>query len=225
MGAAVEAVFVEAASATTLETGLAAAAGERGAEVVEVQAGVLSRAVDARTPQAVAAIVGMVDRPLASLAGARMPLAVVCVDLQDPGNAGTLVRAAAGSGAGAVVFSTGAVDLYNPKAVRASAGAVFHVPLVVASGAGEALDELGRWGMRRVATAARGGEDYAAFDLASPTALVFGSESRGLSAEVASHVDATVTVPMDAGTESLNVAMSAAVLCFESARQRRKARR
>ena len=85
----------------------------------------------------------------------------------------------------------------------------------------EVLDQIGGWGLRRLATAARGGTDYAAADLRSPLALVLGNEAHGLPSHVAGHVDELVTIPMPGRTESLNVSMAASVLCFEAARQRR----
>lgn len=183
----------------------------------------LSKACAATTAQPVAAVVEMIHRPLSGLAGTRPDPVVVCVGLQDPGNAGTVLRSAAASGAGAVVFCEGAVDVYNPKAVRASAGALFHVPVVAAAPAGETLDELARWGLRRIATVANGGRPYDAADLARPCALILGSEGHGLPAELGDRLDEAVTIPMVTSTESLNVAMAASVVCFEAARQRRTA--
>lgn len=193
------------------------------APVVEVQDGVLARVSDARTSQGIAAIVAMVDVPLAALPAPTIPFAVVCVDLQDPGNAGTVLRGAAASGVGAVIFTAGAVDMYNPKAVRASAGAVFHVPVSVAPVAEEALDGMARWGLRRIGTDAHAGRDYTECRLADPVALVFGSESHGLPARLVPRIDEMVTIPMHQGIESLNVAMAANVVCFEAARQRQAA--
>jgi RNA methyltransferase, TrmH family len=120
-----------------------------------------------------------------------------------------------------VVFCAGSVDVYNPKAVRSSAGAVFHVPVVAGCEAREVFDELARWGLRLMGTAAAGGSDYADTDLAAPVALIFGSESSGLPTELEQRLDERITIPMSAGVESINVAMAAAVLCFEAARQRR----
>src|SRR5205823_7672210 len=130
------------------------------------------------TPQPVMAVVRMVDVPLDAVTG-RHPL-VVLVDVRDPGNAGTVLRTAEASGAGGVICCDGSVDVFNPKTVRASAGSVFHVPVVVGGEAVEVLDTIGGWGLRRLATAARDGTDYAAADLRSPLALVFGNEAHGL---------------------------------------------
>ena len=218
--AAVETVFLDA-GADDSHRQLAEQAGRGGARIFDTAPGVLTRACDATTAQPIAAVVRMLHRPLGDLAAARPDPVVVCVGLQDPGNAGTVLRSAAASGAGAVIFCSGAVDVYNPKAVRASAGALFHVPVVADAPAETALDEVGRWGLRRIATVARGGRPYDRADLAGPCALVLGSESRGLPDQLAGRMDEQVTIPMVSATESLNVAMAATVVCFEAARQRR----
>jgi TrmH family RNA methyltransferase len=221
-GALVEAVYLDAGAATAVHRELAGRAEGAGAQVHEVQEGVLSRACDVVTPQPVAAVVGMVDVPLGSLREGAPGLTVVCAGLQDPGNAGAVIRSAGASGAGAVIFCAGSVDVYNPKAVRASAGALFHVALVAGVDLEEVLDELGERGLRRLGTVAREGRPYTEVDLASPAALILGNEAHGLPAGVTDRLDGQVSVPMAGPAESLNVAMAAAVLCFEAARQRQE---
>ena len=221
-GAAIESVYVEPASAGTDHLVLAGRARDRGAHLYETEVGVLARACDTATPQPVAAVVEMVDRTLDQLSAVRPDLVVVAVDLQDPGNAGTVIRSAAASGAGAVVFCAGAVDVFNPKTVRASAGSVFHIPVVAGPPAEDVLDAAAAWGLRRVATVARGGCAHDQYDLAGPTAIVLGSESHGIPDRLADRLDALITIPMVAASESLNVAMAATVVCFEAARQRRR---
>ncbi len=220
-GAVIESVYVEASSASTEHLALAEQAAERGALVYRTDPGVLARVSDATTPQPIAAVVEMIDRSLDQLAGVRTGLVVVAVDMQDPGNAGTVIRSAAASGAAAVVFPAGAVDVFSPKTVRASAGAVFHIPVVAGAAVEDVLDTAADWGMRRLATAARGGRSYDEVDLAGPAVIVLGSESHGLPSRLADRVDATITIPMVGASESLNVAMAATVVCFEAARQRR----
>jgi TrmH family RNA methyltransferase len=148
-------------------------------------------------------------------------LILVCVGLQDPGNAGAIIRSAGAAGSTAVVFCDGSVDLYNPKAVRSSAGALFHVPVVVAEGAEEVLEELALWGVKRMATITSGGREYSTVDLTQPTALVLGNEGQGLPDRVLARSDDRVTIPTSDSAESLNVAMAATLLSFEAARQRR----
>jgi RNA methyltransferase, TrmH family len=224
-GAEVQAVYLDAAESTKSHRALVSRGAESGAKVYELQPGVLARVCDTVTPQPVAAVVSMVDRPLAELnptATSGGALAVFCVEIQDPGNAGTVLRSAAASGAGAVIFSARSVDVYNPKVVRASAGALFKVPVVTAEVTSEdVLDELGRLGMRRLGTIPHGGCDYTDMDLTGRTVLVLGNESRGLMPALTPRLDGFVSIPMSGGAESLNVAMTASILCFEAARQRR----
>ena len=188
----------------------------------ELGPGVMERVADTVTPQSVSAVVAMVATPLAGLSGSGTVL--VCVDVRDPGNLGAAIRSAAAAGTDGVVCCAGGVDPFNPKAVRASAGALFQVPLVVDVAPIDALAALSLAGYRTLATVARGGTDYAATDLAGPVALVLGNEAAGMPDDVAQRCDGAVTIPMAAGTESLNVAVSAAVLAFEAARQRRAGR-
>jgi TrmH family RNA methyltransferase len=184
-----------------------------------LQRGVLERIADTVTPQPVLAVCGAVDVPLDAVGDATF--VVVCVDLQDPGNAGTILRSAEASGAGAVVFAGASVDVSNPKAVRASAGSLFHVPVVNGGDAVAVLEELGRRGLRRLGTVARGGESLDDVDLTGPVALVLGNEAHGLPTEADALLDGHLTIPMAGRSESLNVGMATSVLCFEVARQRR----
>lgn len=193
-----------------------------GVRVVDLAPGVMEHVADTVTPQPIVAVAASVDVPLGEVRDAG--LLVVCVDVRDPGNAGTVLRSAEAAGAGAVVCCGGSVDIYNPKTVRASAGALFHVPVVVGGDPVEVLDEIGGWGVRRLGTVARGGAAYTDTDLTGRVALVLGNEASGLPAAVEDRLDALVTIPMEGRSESLNVGMATAVLCFEAARQRRVAR-
>jgi TrmH family RNA methyltransferase len=181
--------------------------------------GVLERVANTVTPQPVLGVVGFVDVGLQALI-ATSPL-VVCADVRDPGNLGAIIRSADAAGVGGIVCTEGTADCYNPKAVRASAGAIFRTPIVVGGGAEAVLDELGGAGFRRLATMAKGGEDYASTDFKGRIAIVFGNEASGVSPTLVPHVDGTVSIPMAHEAESLNVAMAASVLLFEVARRRR----
>jgi TrmH family RNA methyltransferase len=202
---------------------LVADARRLGVTVRAVTAGVLARSVDTTTPQGVAAIAARpeVDLATAIAAAAKGPFALILVNVADPGNAGTLLRAAEAAGAAAVLFCGGSVDPCNPKCVRASAGALFHLPV---SGGGDALvvlEGLGQAGVRRAATVVRGGTPYDEVDLTGPVALVLGSEAHGLPDGLDHLIDDRLTIPMAGRSESLNVAMAGSVLCFEALRQRR----
>jgi len=210
-------------------SGAAAALVERarvsGVRVFALQRGVLERVADAVTPQPVVGVVGDVHRPLGAVLESAAPgePVVVCVDVRDPGNLGAIVRAADAAGAAGVVCCDTSADLYNPKCVRASAGSLFHVPVVLDLPAPDVLDALGRAGYVRAATVVRGGVDYATAPLGDRVAVVLGNEAHGLDATIASSLDAWLSIPMYGGAESLNVAMAATVVCFELARRRRHA--
>ena len=174
--------------------------------------------------------VGSTVTPQPVLAVARKPeprsewlehegLVVVGVELADPGNVGTLLRSAEASAAAGILLSRGAVDAYNPKVVRASAGAIFGVPVMEEWSAVQALDALGELGRQRLGAVAGTGTPYADVDFCRPTAVVLGNEAHGLGDDVGALLDGHVTIPMAAQSESLNVAMAGTVLCFESARQ------
>jgi TrmH family RNA methyltransferase len=190
-----------------------------GARRHDLAPGVLERVADTVTPQPVAAILGAVDVALDALEGG--DFFVITVDLRDPGNLGTVLRIAESSGASGVICCEGSVDMYSPKTVRASAGSLFHVPIVAGGEPLQVLDRVGRWGVRRLATNAHAGTPYDRVDLTAPTAIVLGNEAHGLDANLSAALDEAVTIPMAGRTESLNVGMAAAVLCFEASRQRR----
>lgn len=165
----------------------------------------------------VLAKVGSVVTPQGIMATARIPepaplargdFIVELAGVADPGNAGTIVRSAVAAGAQAVVFSPNSVDPWNPKTVRASAGALFRIPLTVAGAVGE-----------RIGADPHQGEPCDQADLTGPLTLVVGNEAHGL--DPAAVIDRWVSIPMAAEVESLNVASAAAILCFEIARQRR----
>jgi RNA methyltransferase, TrmH family len=219
-GAAVESVYVGAEGRNVLEVGeIIENAAHSGARVFDLAPGVLERVADTVTPQPMMAVLPMTDVALETLRGGR--LVVVCAEVRDPGNAGTVLRSADASGADAVVFCAGSVDPYNPKTVRSSAGSVFHVPLVVAEHCVETLRAIKALGFRRLGAAAHGGADYTTMDWTAATALVVGNESGGLPGPLATELDALVGIPMAGRAESLNVGVACAVLCFEALRQRR----
>jgi TrmH family RNA methyltransferase len=195
-----------------------------GARVFPLGAGVLERVADTVSPQPVLAVLPMLEEPPAGadVWSARPgSLILVLVDVRDPGNAGTVLRAADASGSTAVLFAGESVDPYNPKTVRASAGSLFHVPFSVQSDPVALAASLKSRGYRTLATVARDGDDYATLDWSVPTALFLGNEAAGLGTEVRQAVGGAVGIPMDGRAESLNVGVACAVLCFEALRQRR----
>lgn len=223
-GAPIESIYLAADWRNSASTAAVVEhAGQSGLRVFELAPGVMERVADTVSPQSICAIVGAVDLGLDELLsrpGADRDLVIVCVDVRDPGNLGAVLRIAGATGASGVICCNGSVDPYNPKVVRASAGALFRVPMVTDVEVGRALESLAAHGFRCWATIPRGGTDYAVADLNGPTALLLGNEAAGLPASVLARIDGSITIPMADGTESLNVAMTAAVLCFEAARRR-----
>ncbi|HKA03651.1 MAG TPA: RNA methyltransferase [Acidimicrobiales bacterium] len=205
-GVPIEAVFVEDGT-PEVDAG--------GAPVHLVARGVIGRVASTVTPQPVLAVARRCDVPLATVAD-DVTFAVVLAGLADPGNVGTILRSAEAAGADAVVLTEGSVDAFNPKVVRASAGALFHVRVVV----DVAVADVAAIGVPRLGAVAMGGVPYDAAPLDRPGALVLGSEAHGLPAGLA--LDGLVSIPHAGRVESLNVAMAATVLCFEVARRRRQ---
>jgi TrmH family RNA methyltransferase len=168
------------------------------------------------TPQGVLAVCALRDLPADRLVAAPPSLTVALAELADPGNAGTVLRTADACGAGAVVFGAGSADPYGGKAVRASAGSLFHVDVVRGAPLVPLLRRLQAAG---VAVLAADGGGEAALDevgdrLAGPVAWVFGNEARGVPAEVAELADARVRVRMRGRAESLNLAAAAAICLY-----------
>lgn len=191
-----------------------------GVPVRALGAGLADRIGDTVTSQGLFTTAPMMRRgveAIGALPGSA--LVAVCVEISDPGNAGTLIRSAEAAGAHAVVLGAGSVDAYNPKVVRASAGAVLGVPVAEGVSAVEILESLGARGVQRLGAVAASGEPPEVFDLTGPTAFVLGHEVRGL--EGGLPLDGRVTIPMAGPTESLNLAMAGTVLLFEAARRRR----
>ncbi len=193
-----------------------------GARLFPLAPGVLERVADTVTPQPVLTVLPMLDDPSPLTPQPETgSLIVVMVDVRDPGNAGTVLRTADASGVKTVVFSGDSVDPYNPKAVRASAGSLFHVPFAVHEDALALATSLRGAGYRTLATVVREGEDYAELDWSIPTALFLGNESAGLPDDVRAAIGSSLCVPMEGRAESLNVGVACAVVCFEALRQRR----
>lgn len=218
----IEALFA-APEADTECPGLLERAAGQGIVVHRLGPGVLERVAGTVTPQPVLAVARRHPPSLGEVAAGSAPeprLLVVGVDVRDPGNGGTLIRSAEAAGAHGVVFCRGSVDVTNPKTVRASAGALFHVPVVEDCDPQEVLAVLGDLGLMRIAAVAHGGERPDRVDLSGPLVLVFGNEAHGIPADLLEAVDTRVTIPMPGRAESLNLGMAASILLYEARRQR-----
>ncbi|MCQ9133040.1 MULTISPECIES: RNA methyltransferase [Streptomyces] len=177
------------------------------------------------TPQGLVGICRFLDTPFERILAARPRLVAVLAHVRDPGNAGTVLRCADAAGADAVVLTDASVDLYNPKAVRASVGSHFHLPVAVGVPVEQAVAGLRDAGVRILAADGAGDDDLdAELDagtMGGPTAWVFGNEAWGLPKETRALADAVVRVPIHGKAESLNLATAAAVCLYASARAQR----
>lgn len=193
-----------------------------GSDVWALEAGVLESIASTVSPQPMLATVSMRQTSLLEVVDQETSFVLVAVGVNDPGNAGTLIRTAAGAGAQVVVFCGDSVDVFNPKVVRASAGALFRVPVVAGVETTETWEHLGACGLTTIGLAGDAPSSYDEIDLTARVAVVFGNEAHGLGTEDAAALDRLVSIPMAAGVESVNVAAAAAAVCFEISRQRRR---
>jgi len=218
-GVAVEAVYVDEAATSAVHDVLGAIGGP-GPTTYRLATGVAERIADATTSRGVFAVAPLPDLRIDDVPAPDPDRLVVVLDgINDPGNAGTIVRTAEAVGAAAVVFAGGSTDPFGPKAVRAAAGSSFRVPLVVAGDSVDVLRSLRERGWRTVGTTATGGTDHRAVDLTGGVALFVGSEAHGLGPDVVAGLDDRVTIPMRGALESLNVAVATAVVGYERMRQ------
>lgn len=193
---------------------------KRGVEVRPATAEVLDAACSVRTPAGVAALARRPAASLDSLFPAGAPaFVVVAAGISDPGNLGTLIRTADAAGATGFAATRESVSPWNDKALRATAGSIFRLPVAAGAPFGDLVERARAAGARVVASATGAGESVHAADLRPPIVLVLGSEGFGLADDVRAAADLVVRVPLRHGVESLNVAAAGAVLCFEVARQ------
>lgn len=213
-----EGLYLDVERSDTHTLALAERAESQGVRVFALSPGVLEKISDAQSPQPVIAAVRFVPRTLMdiSLHGC----VLIAHDVRDPGNVGTMIRTADAAGATAVILSGHSVDPYNPKTLRATAGSIFHVPVVLHHDLAEVLEACHRSGRRSFAAVVRGGVDHYRAPLGGDVALVLGNESEGLDdAEISLCTD-TVSISMVGANESLNVAVAASLLVFEAFHQR-----
>jgi RNA methyltransferase, TrmH family len=215
---------------------LVAAAADAGIDVQMVSGEAMAELAQTVTPQGLLAVCDFVDVPLDSVAGnvasnvasGGPTLVALLANVRDPGNAGTVLRTADAAGADAVVFADASVDPYNGKCVRASAGSLFHLPLVVGPRLPETVAALKRSGLRILAADGRARvnlhDPQAATMLSEPTAWLFGNEAWGLPDDLLALADESVAVPIYGRAESLNLAAAAAVCLYAAAAAQRAAR-
>ncbi|PSL39067.1 TrmH family RNA methyltransferase [Labedella gwakjiensis] len=210
------------ATPTALEryADVAAAAEKAGLEVEFVTEDVIASLADTVTPQGVIAVCRQFPTALKDVFAEPPRLLAILEEVRDPGNLGTIIRAADSAGADAVVLTGRSVDLYNPKVVRSTTGSIFHLPVSVDADLSDVVGRARSSGMRVLAADVKG---ESLLDvrrdgvLGDPTAWVFGNEARGLEDEMLGLADRAVTVPIFGHAESMNLATAASVCLYESA--------
>jgi len=221
------ALQIAAVTPSALESGelqgLVSALGRQGVEVTLVSAQVMDAISPVRSPSAIVALAKRPDDARAQLYRRASPVVVVAVDVQDPGNIGAIVRVAEAAGATGVVAAGASANPFGWKALRGSMGSALRLPVVTGIDPQEAVAEARRHGCRIVATVPRDGQRLFDANLTGPLALLIGGEGRGLPSEIAEAADERVTIPMQAPVESLNAAVTAAVLLYEAGRQQTSA--
>jgi TrmH family RNA methyltransferase len=181
---------------------------------------VLAAMADAQTPQGLLAVCRIPDAGLDEVLAAAPGVVAVLAHVRDPGNAGTVIRAADAAGADAVVVSDGSVDVYSPKVVRSTAGSLFHLPVVTGVAVATVVERLRSAGLTVLAADGAGVRTVDDVDLTGPHAWLFGNEAWGLRDADRALADNVVRVPIHGRAESLNLAMAATVCLYASARGR-----
>lgn len=189
-------------------------------EVEYVSEHVLDAMADTVTPQGFVAVARQFPTSIRDIFTGEPKLVAILEEVRDPGNAGTIIRAADSAGADAVVLTGRTVDLYNPKVVRSTTGSLFHVPVAVGADLADVVGRAHSAGLQVLAADIKGEDLLSARregELVRPTAWVFGNEARGLADELLTLVDRVVTVPIYGRAESMNLATAASVCLYESA--------
>ncbi|GLJ78624.1 TrmH family RNA methyltransferase [Microbacterium imperiale] len=197
---------------------LRASAEEAGLDIVFASEAVLAAMADTVTPQGIIAVARQSPTSVRDVFAGTPRLIAICEEIRDPGNLGTIIRAADAAGADAIVLTGRTVDPYNPKVVRSTTGSLFHLPVAVGVELTTAIERAHAAGMRVVAADVKGADflEHRA-TLAEPTAWLFGNEAHGLDDEALSRADLALRLPIYGAAESLNLATAASVCLYETA--------
>ncbi|MCC2033872.1 TrmH family RNA methyltransferase [Microbacterium allomyrinae] len=197
---------------------------EAGLDIEFTTEAVLDAMADTVTPQGIVAVARQSPTSLRDVFAASPRLVAICEEVRDPGNLGTIIRAADAAGADAVVLTGRTVDPYNPKVVRATTGSLFHLPVAVGVDLATAVERAHAAGVRVVAADVGGGDFLTSRGiLAEPTAWLFGNEARGLDEDALALADLSLRLPIYGAAESLNLATAASVCLYETAFAQRAA--
>ena len=196
------------------------AAYETAAPLYIVRDAAFKQLSDVETPQGILAVCKQRHCAPEDLCTGDAPILLVLEEMQDPGNVGTILRTADAAGLDGVILSAGAADVYNPKVLRAAAGALFRIPVAAGCDLAAVIPMLQAHSISVYAAVADTGCAPYACDFTRGTAVLIGNEARGLSAEAAALADTRITLPMPGRAESLNAAMAGGILVYEAVRQR-----
>ena len=190
-------------------------------EVVTVSENVFAHMSETATPQGILAVASKPRYSLEEILR-RSPAHLLLLEgIQDPGNLGTMVRTSEGAGVTGILMSPGTADLFSPKVVRSTMGSIYRVPFFEAPDWGTALRQVKEAGVRLYAAHLKGTGSYDTFDYTGPSGFLIGNEGNGLTEETAAAADTLLKIPMEGKLESLNAAMAAGILMYETYRQRR----
>lgn len=199
---------------------------ERGIPVEQVSPEVFRKAADTQTPQGILFVGRQLDCSLEELVeraaerqkeGKRPPLFLLLEDIQDPGNLGTMLRTGEGAGVDGVIMSKGTVDIYNPKTIRSTMGALYRVPFLYMDRLEEAIDLLREYEIPVYAAHLKGHQYFDELTYEEGGAFLIGNEGNGLRQETAEQADIWLKIPMEGKLESLNAAVAAALLMYQAA--------
>lgn len=181
---------------------------------------VFKRMSDTRTPQGILCVMNMPTFSVKELVQNRKPLLVLVLEgIQDPGNLGTMLRSGEAAGVSFILADKQTADLYNPKVIRSTMGAIFRVPLIYTGDLHKSLKELQVAGVQLYAAHLAGRRDFWEEDFAKRSAILIGNEGNGLSDETTEMADVLVRIPMEGEVESLNAAVAASLLMYEYRRK------
>ena len=182
---------------------------------------VFSYVSDTKTPQGVLAVVHQMEYTLGQMTEGAIPHLMILDNLQDPGNLGTIFRTAEAAGVTGIIMSRDCVDIYNPKTIRSTMGALYRMPFLYVDDLKETIHTLKEQNIKSYAAHLDGKNTYDKEDYRQGTAFLIGNEGNGLREEIAQCADTWIRIPMCGQVESLNAAVAATVLMFEVSRQRR----
>ena len=177
---------------------------------------------DTQTPQGILTVLRRPSYTLEDILGGKNPLVMVLEDLQDPGNAGTILRTGEGAGVSGVLLTRTCVDITNPKVIRSTMGSVYRMPFLYVESVVSLTQELKKHNIRTFAAHLKGRNSYDQEFYTGGTAFLIGNEGKGLTEEAANSADCLIRIPMCGKVESLNAAMASGILMYEAARQRRQ---